>query len=106
MSNAEAVECTQEQKAQAAEFWYVRLPTVFDGSEIEGQVCFDHTNLYVQSENLSDTFAEILITYEHCVESDPSEQTCADEQATLDFWKSGRIFLMIDTFQVEMQNAT
>ena len=93
MSIAENIECTQEQKTQAAEFWSLRLPRSFDGSEIEGQYCFDHTNLFVQSENLSDTYAKVKLSYEHCIESDPSEQTCADEQTTLDFWKNERIFL-------------
>ena len=77
-SIAENIECSQEQKSQSAEFWSLRLPREFDGSEILNIFCFDHTNLYVQSEALGETFAEIKLSYEHCVESDPSEQTCAD----------------------------
>ena len=75
---ANTVECSQEFKEEAARYWHERLPRTFSDTELPGLVCFDHSNLYVQSEPLSDLFSMITIAYEHCIETNTTAEECAD----------------------------
>ena len=62
------VECSDEFKKENAEFWNMRMPKDFGGELIEGLVCFDHSDMFLQSEKLSETFAHVKMEYDHCID--------------------------------------
>ena len=79
---------------------------VFDGSEIEGLVCFDHSELYLQSESISETFGSIKLSYEHCIETSTIEEGCADQNTTENFWRRNtQFFVQLDLLRVDMERT-
>ena len=82
------------------------MPIFFDGSEIEGLVCFDHSEMYVQSESISETFGSVKLSYEHCIETSTIEDGCADQNTTEEFWKRTQFFVQLDLLRVDMEQTT
>ena len=69
-------------------------------------MCFDHSDLYLQSETLADSFASVKLSYEHCIETDPTTESCADQETTVTFWDSTQVFLQFDFIRVVMSDAS
>ena len=79
------------------------MPKKFDGSEIEGLICFDRSEMYLQSESLSETYGAVKLIYEHCIELNPTGEGCADQNTTEQFWSEVMIFLQFDFLRVDME---